>query len=397
MSLATRPDHIPDALVYDFDFNKPTGHEDDVHLAWAQLHKPEVPDVFWTPRYGGHWVATRADDIDYMQANHEEFSMAHVTIPVSEEVPPLYPLEIDPPEHAKYRILLAPRFGPQQAKTMVEDVTNITNRLIDSFIDQRECEFVSQFSKQLPIEVFLKLVDLPMDDREELLSYAEMSVRPPSPEDRIKAAHLLMAYVTKWIKIRRENPGDDLFSLIVNAKVDGRPYNDQETYGMLNNVLFGGLDTVASMMGFTARFLAENPEHRRQLINNPELMQGAIEEFLRRFGIPQTSRVITQDMEYKGVALKKNEMILLSKTLHGLDERRYGKPLEVDFTRGAKDHAAFGAGPHRCVGMHLARQELRIFMECWLRRIPDFEIKPGKKPITGSGSTNGVIYLPLVW
>ena len=200
-----------------------------------------------------------------------------------------------------------------------------------------------------------------------------------SPQQREQANQGLYLYVQKWIEQRRATPGSDLLSKIVNAAPGGQALSAEQTFGMLCNVIFGGLDTVAASLGFVTRWLAENPQARRELIENPALMQDALEEFYRRFGIPQTARVIVKDFVYKGVPLRQGEQVLVSKTLHGLDERRYPDPLRVDFKRKRMPHAAFGDGPHRCPGSFLARQELRIFLEEWLQRIPEFRIKPGAK------------------
>ena len=259
-----------------------------------------------------------------------------------------------------------------------------------------ECEFVSDFAKRLPIVVFLRLVDLPLDDREYLLQLTETSVRG-TPEQRSSVYQELYAYVQKWIAERRARPGDDLFSKIVNARIDGKPMSPEDTFGMLANVLFGGLDTVAASLSFVTRWLAEHPEAQRELRENPGLISAAEEEFYRRFGIPNTARFITHDLEYRGLQFKRGEQIMIPKVLHGLDERRYPDPLEVDFHRKHLPHAAFGDGPHRCPGSFLARQELRIFLEEWLRRIPEFRIKTGERVETSSGMVNGVLYLPLVW
>jgi cytochrome P450 len=132
-------------------------------------------------------------------------------------------------------------------------------------------------------------------------------------------------------------------------------------------------------------------------VADPSLIPNAIEEFLRRYGIPNTARVMTHDFEYKGVAFKQGEQILLSKTLHGLDERRYPDPLRVDLRRDVRRHAAFGDGVHRCPGSFLARLEMRIFLEEWLPRVPEFGIKRGETVRTSSGPVNGMLYLPLAW
>lgn len=392
--LTDRPAHVAPGRVVQFDYLAPEGHEDDVHRAWNALHAPGVPDIVWSPYYGGHWIATRADDIDKMQLDHERFSMSSVTIPRTAQNFRVVPLEMDPPEHTPFRALLSPRFGPRPVHDLEGSVRELAIELIDKVADKGECEFIDAFAKRLPIVVFLRLVDLPLEDRELLLEMTEASVRGDA-ERRNWAAQQLQAYVGKWIAARRAQPGPDLFSAMVNAKVDGRDYTPEETFGMMVNVIFGGLDTVAASIGFMARHLAEHPALRRQLAADKSLIPVAIEEFLRRFGVPNTARVITHDFEYGGVQFKAGEQIILPKTLHGLDERRYADALTVDFSRPASRHAAFGDGPHRCPGAGLARMELRVFLEEWLARIPDFEL--AGRPVTSSGQVNGILSLPLRW
>ena len=240
-------------------------------------------------------------------------------------------------------------------------------------------------------------MDVPLDDREHLLSLAEGAVRPQTVQDRLNAFAGLQAYTKKWILERRREPKNDLISRIVNAKIDGRLLNDAELDGMMINVIFGGLDTVSSALSFTANCLAGRPDLRRQLARDRALIPTAIEEFLRRFGIPNTTRLITHDFQYKDLTFKKGDLIMLPKTLHGLDERRFENPLDIDFQRARKAHAAFGEGPHRCPGSFLARLEMKIFLEEWLQRIPDFHIPAGDSVQMAAGPVNGVLRLPLSW
>jgi len=395
-ALARIPAHVPASLVVDFDYIRPPGHEEDVHLAWSRLHAG--PDIVWTPHYGGHWIATRAEDIDVMQLDHERFSYQHITIPPQQErTARLNPLEYDPPEHTARRAIISPAFGPKAMQGLEADVRALAIELIEGFRARGECEFIGEFAKHLPIEIFLRLVELPLTDREHLLELTELTVRPKSPDDQVRAFQGLYAYVQKWIIERRAHPGNDLFSKIVNAKINGEDMPPDQTFGMLSNVLFGGLDTVASSLGFFAKFLAENSDKQRELKAKPELIVPAIEEILRRFGIPNTAREITRDIEYKGVQFMRAEQVMLSKTLHGLDERRFSDPFTVDFRRKRSPHAAFGDGPHRCPGSFLARMEIRVWLEEWLKRIPEFRIRTGERPRTSSGPVNGVLHLPLSW
>ncbi|HLZ99896.1 MAG TPA: cytochrome P450 [Steroidobacteraceae bacterium] len=395
IELAATPSHVPPELVVDFDYRDFPGHDSDVHLAWKRLH--EGPDLFWSPRHGGYWVATRAEDIDVMQIDHERFSHRSITVPPEPGRAPLAPLEYDPPRHGPLRSVLSPAFGPRPMQELDADLRQLSSELLDAIQLRGQCEFVDAYAKRLPIVTFLRLVDLPLDDRDELLELTELSVRPKSQADQLRAFSGLQQYIGGWIAQRRTSPGKDLLSRMVNARIGDRAIDEVELGGMMPNVIFGGLDTVASALSFTARCLAENPGVRRRLIDDPKLIPTAIEEFLRRFGIPNTARVVTRDMDYKSVKFRAGDVVLLPKTLHGLDERRFPDPLEIDFGRVRRPHAAFGDGPHRCPGSFLARLEMRVFLEQWLERIPDFRITPGERVRTSSGAVNGVLHLPLSW
>ena len=179
--------------------------------------------------------------------------------------------------------------------------------------------------------------------------------------------------------------------------VDGQPITVEALTPMIFLLLVGGLDTVASAMGFAARFLATSPEHRRELVEHPERIPNAVEELLRRFPVVNQGRVVVSDMTYKGVDMRAGDQIIMPTTLHGLDDRKFDDPLRVDFSRPTPIHSTFGNGAHRCPGSLLARTELKIFLEEWLKRIPDFRIKPGATPGVRAGVNATLYSLPLVW
>jgi cytochrome P450 len=189
-----------------------------------------------------------------------------------------------------------------------------------------------------------------------------------------------------------------LLSTVVTAQVDGNPLSGQEVMAMCLLLLFGGLDTVASMLGFIARFLAMNPGHRQQLIDDPALIKNAIEELIRRHPVANTARLIRKNTMLKGAPLKAGDQIQAPNLFVGLDEAQVVNPLVVDFHREWPiAHAAFGNGPHTCPGAVLARREIKIFLEEWLKRIPSFSIKPGTVPLIEAGNVNGVVKLELSW
>jgi cytochrome P450 len=310
---------------------------------------------------------------------------------------PLPPITLDPPEQAKYRMLIAPVLSPKAVAALADRARAQAIELIEGFYAKGECEFVSDFAQHLPIGIFMAMVDVPTSDRQMLLGWADQQVRPTSEHEREAAFHSLFVYAGKKVAERRANPGTDVISQLTKAQVDGRPITDAELVPMIALLLIGGLDTVASAMGFAARFLAMSPDHRRELIDHPERIAGAVEELLRRFPVVNQGRTVRNDMDYKGVAMRAGDQIIMPTTLHGLDDRKFDDPLSVDFTRPTPIHSTFGNGAHRCPGSLLARTEMKIFIEEWLKRIPDFRIKPGAEVGVRAGVNATLFSLPLQW
>ena len=398
-ALAPRPEHVPAELVRDFDLYDIPGAAEDIQAAYRAIQQAS-PDIFWTPHNGGHWVATRGEDIVEMQRDYNRFSHQHIVLPPMPDAPRQIPLEMDPPEHARYRRPLMQALLPSIVSELESKVRQVAIDAVERLLPRGECEFVEDFAKVLPIHVFLELVELPLDDKAYLLTLAEDSVRGRDAETRGRSQQLMGAYLLPWIRARRETPGNDLLSKLVNVDIGGERISEAEATSYATLVLFGGLDTVAGMIAFIARFLAQNPEQRRQLVerlDDDAFVKNAIEEMVRRHGLANTARVIAGDFDYKGVSFRAGDRILPANLFVGIDDRINPDPLVVDFTREKPVHAAFGNGAHACPGAVLARREIRIFLQEWLSRIPDFRIKPGSRPVLATGMVNGVLRLELVW
>lgn len=388
-------DHIPAHLLTDFDFFDPPGAKTDPHMAWKALH--DGPDVVYTTANQGHWIATRGEDIYAIMQDFETFSSYRFNIPKRpDSAPKTIPLEIDPPELNRYRLIVLPHLSPKALAPLEPDIRASTISLIETLKPNGGCEFMSDFAVQLPVLQFLQLVDLPLEDRSLVRSWVEAVARSANPEIQAKAHQDTITYLEEKLKLRRKHPGTDLFSQIVLAEASGQ-IDPSESAAMALNILFGGIETVTSALSFVAHFLASNPEHRRELQDDVSLIPVAVEEFLRRFSILNLGRTATRDITIKGAPIRKGEQILLPLHLHGLDERKFERPLDVNFHREHYRHITFGVGPHRCLGSHLARPELRIFLEEWLKRIPDFELVPGQAPRGESGAALTFTYLPLQW
>lgn len=397
LPLAERPAHVPPELVRDIDLFDLPGNREDVHLAWKWV-QDNCPRIFWTPRNGGLWMCTRAKDILELQNDFEHFGMEGSLVPRQVRPFPAPPIDLEPPEHGPYRLIISPAFSPKVIAEVEETVREFTIDLIEGFKPRGECEFVTEFTKVLPIVVFLTMMGLPLEDREQLLPFADAIVQSPDPSAAHEARMGLMRYIEAQIAIRKENPRDDLLTKIIFSKVNGEQIEERMAVGMATLALSGGLDTVKNTLGFLARFLAMNPGHRKQLVDNPEIIPNAIEELLRRHGASNTARLIRKDREFCGVLLKAGDQIQGVSALVGLDDETVPNPLEVDFNRPMPiPHAMFGNGPHRCPGSILAKREIMVWLEEWLPRIPDFRIKKGTTPRMQSAMVNTMSELWLEW
>lgn len=391
------PAHVPRDRVRDVDLYDLPGAAQDVHLAWKRVQE-ESPAVFFTPRHGGYWVLTRAELLDQAWPDFTTFSSRHIAIPRQPGAPAQRPIEIDPPQHRFFRHPINMAVSPKALQALAERARTLSVELIEGFKPRGECEFVADYAAHVPMEVFLTIVELPSTDREWLIRRAEVMTRGNSVDAKLVALKEVFDYLEKWVEERRRKPGDDLISKILQIRVEDRPITHEEALSECALVLFGGLDTVAGTMAFFARFLATHPGHRRTLAMHPERIPAAIEELLRRHSIPTVGRVLTQDVTLDGVTMKAGDFVQLTTCFHGLDEHRWANPLDVDFSReGLAEHMAFGRGVHKCPGANLARSELRVFLEEWLKRIPDFEIKAGDQAVTATGAVAGVLKLPLTW
>jgi cytochrome P450 len=387
------PDHVPQEVVIDFDIFSPVG-EGDVHDRWLRLQ--DCGPIVWTPRNGGHWIATRGVDLVAIQKNHDVFSYRSINIP-SNPTPSL-PLEIDPPEHTPLRAIISKLFEPQTIAKVEPLARGLAVSLIEELQPRGECEFQREFARHLPITVFLSLVDLPMDGRDHLLDLAEKRTRSPVAEERNAAKAGLLAYMRDAIEERRKSPRDDFISRILHGMVGARSLTDFEAENMLATTLSGGLDTVASMMGFAMLRLAERPDLQRRIVADPSVIPTAVDEIIRRDGLANTARLITRDFDFHGVTLKEGDRLVVPSSLIGLDPEIFEHPRELDFDRSnTGQHGSFGNGPHRCPGANLGRLEIRILLQEWFKRIPSFHLTPGGSPVTLSGMVNTIRELHLSW
>jgi len=401
---APRPQNVPSERVYDIDMYSLEGIEEGFHEAWKRLQRPEIPELIWTPLTGGHWIATNGDTIREIYSDPTRFSSEVIFLPKEAgEKYGLVPTRMDPPEHTPYRQVLNKGLGLSQIRRIENSVREVAVALIDGFVNRGECDFAAEYANVFPVQVFMALADLPMEDVPTLCRFAKMMTRPEGNTPEEMAAVLeegnngFFAYVEPIINARRGTNKEDLITIMVNADINGEPISHGKAIGLISLLLLGGLDTVVNFLSFMMIHLARNSALVDELqSDNLKLTRGA-EEMFRRFPVVSEARMVARDLDFKGVHLKRGDMILLPTALHGLDEVQNEDPWRVNLERRAISHSTFGGGPHRCAGLHLARMEVTITLEEWFKRIPKFAMKEGSRPMYRSGIVAAVDDVRLVW
>jgi camphor 5-monooxygenase len=390
------PAHVPRDRVVEFDIYDPPRKGEDYERGWKEL-QDSSPDIIWTAANGGHWIATRGAVIREIFDDYRHFSSSVLMAPRERGEIKLLPTAVDPPAHRAYRSLLNRGLSPGAIRLLEAGIRRYTVELVENLRQRGRCEFIEDFARHLPLAVFFQLADLPVGDKDMLGRWMEQVMRPDGSMTQDDAMGRFAAYLSPYIHARRAAPGADLISTIASGSIDRRPISDDESVQMCTALVLGGLDTVIAFMSFTMNFLARSPDSRRHILQKPEQMPAVIEELFRRFPVGTNMRLVNEDYEFHGVLLKGGDLISMPQILHSLDERIYATPLDVDFTRNTAGYSAFGHGVHRCPGSFLAKTEIRVLLEEWLPRIPDFSID-GDAPISVStGVTSGIFKLPLRW
>jgi cytochrome P450 len=350
-------------------------------------------------------IVARHEDVMWALRHPEVFSSEMAAQIALGTERPMIPQQIDPPRQTRYRKILDPQFSRKRMAELEPRVRAHANELIDAVVDSGECEFDAAFAIPLPCTAFLGLMGLPQEELELFLELKDGIIRPPvalhdpaaGRAYREKTGRRIYEYFEGLIDERLARPRDDIMSYLVRAEIDGERLSRNEILDICFLFLLGGLDTVTATLGCSVAYLAENPAQRRRIVDDPAKSPGAVEELLRwETPVMAIPRLAVQDVTLAGQEIKKGELVTFLIGSANTDDAAFDDAQRVDFDREANRHIAFGAGPHRCLGSHLARMELRVALEEWHRRIPDYAIKPGEKPVYTPGIRE-VRYLPLVW
>ena len=382
MTSTTDPSVIP--LRHGFLHSEDEGLRTKGYPEWDRL-RDETPVFESDYRTPGSpqpiWYFLDYDDVYAILRDTGMYSSEGFTHPDYESEYMMIPSEFDPPKHTKYRTQLNPFFSPNRVAQMEPLIRSVCRELLEALAPLGRADVISDFALRFPTSVFMGMLGVPVDDLDTLISWVHQSQHTSHAEDpdgRIRdgADRAIHEFMGAIAEDRKMNPGNDIVSGLLECRVDGRPFNDQELGGILYLLFLAGLDTVASMLGWSFMHLAQHPDDRKRVTANPTLSASTVEELLRYYSIVSMTRHATADVEMKGCPIKKGDRVIAPLAPANRDPRAFPEAAEFHLDRTPNRHIAFGAGPHRCVGSHLARLELRVALEEWHRLIPDYAITP---------------------
>ena len=394
------PDHVPPELIRQSGLVFGPEFLANPYEFFPALHEKYPPVYYDVGPFGNAWQLIKHEDALFALRHAEYFSTEDATpFPRNpEDYFNFIPIEFDPPDHRKYRNIVDPFVSPKAVQGWEQRIRTLANELIDAVIDKGECEFDAAFGRPLPVLVFLDLMGLP---RGMCDTFVEWAVDLLHSNDRAVMAET-MAKITTYIQgaIAEKEAApleDKLISQIVHASIDGRPLSPKEKFGFVVFLFIAGLDTVFATLNNIWLWLARNPDRVAEIIAEPDNINAQVEELLRAFSVTFSGRTVAQDVELRGVQMKKGDKVTSVLPACNYDPEVFPNPREIDFHRPKKIILAFTVGVHSCMGAHLARMEVKVALQEWLRRIPEFRLKPGAQIIYRPGGVIGPEHLPLVW
>ena len=388
---------MTDKVVTDhrlYDHHAPDMEVDAVHETWSALRRCPIGR---SDAYGGIWVVTGYAEADEIFHRAEEFSSSPLIIPPFPQALKMVPVEVDPPDHFRYRTLVAAPFSPRHAERQEGPLRAAVNRLIDGFIELGRCDIYKMLAEPFPVRMSTIMLGTPDEDATKFDDWTHKIIHESASNFEVAGEAVIdvYAYFYALLEERRANPIDDVMSLLAQAEVDGVKLTDEELMGFCLLLLIASIDTSQKTIGGMLYQLATETDIRDRLVANPDSIPLAVEEFLRLWAPIVPARRCTADAVVSGVEMKEGDQILIITGAANRDEREFPGAEQFVDERQPNRHLAFGTHIHRCLGSHFARIEIRVLLEELLRRIPDFELEPGGDVEWASGQVQGVVKVPI--
>ncbi|MGA7835196.1 MAG: cytochrome P450 [Acidimicrobiales bacterium] len=386
----------------DFDHTDPAWVNDPYPI-WEDLRQ-RCP-VAHTDRYGGAWfpathagVSTIAKDTVHFTSRAvimDEGRPGEDALPAPIGVAP--PITSDPPFHQMARKLILPAFAPGVINELEPQIRELCASLIERLGDDEVVNAAWEYARLIPPSVIRQMLGFPEEDTDKFIEIVHMITESVdlSEEERIAQFEPIEAYFVAQIEDHQANPRDDLTSFLLNAEIGGEKLAVEHVFGTIVLILVAGIDTTWGAIGASLWHLAKNPSDLARLVNEPDLMPVAIEEFLRFYAPVTMARLVKEDMEYLGCPMKEYDWILLGFPAANRDPVAFKDADQFIIDRAENRHVAFGLGIHRCIGSNLARLELRVAIEEFIKRYPTFELADPAAVTWAQGQIRGPRSLPL--
>lgn len=383
--------------VHDFDHLDPRWIADPFPI-WQEMR--EHCPIAHTGRFNGVYFPSRYEDVRAIAYDTEHFSSRRII--VREEPPPRIPappITSDPPNHRPARMVLLPPFTPEAVNRHEPRARALCGELIERFHGEGRCDAAVDYAQEIPARIIAHMLGIPEDDgdlfRRWIHEVLELGITDITAV--IRASEEMSVYFAQKIAERRAAPSDDLISYLMNARIGGEPFTDEHVIGTLRLLLIAGIDTTWSAIGSCLWHLATHAQDRARLVAEPALMPTAVEELLRAYSPVTMAREVVKATTINGCPFREGEMVLLSFPAANRDPVMFPDAERVVLDRAENRHAAFGLGIHRCVGSNLARMEMTVALEEWLKRIPDFTLESGAEVTWSEGTVRGPRRLPVAW
>ncbi|CAB4881553.1 unannotated protein [freshwater metagenome] len=389
----------------DFDHTDPVWVNNPFPI-WDELR--ETCPVAHSNRYGGTWLPVTHEHVSAIAYDTEHFTSRAVVVSEARPGPNDLPAPIgvappitsDPPFHAMARRLMLPAFAPKKIEALEPFTRDLCNELLDALQGKDVVDAAVDYAQHIPLRVIAKMLGFPAADadyfRHIIHLILEEGINIAEEDDiRLLEGQSIDAYFDAQIADHVANPRDDLTSFLLEAELDGNKLMHEHVRGTMLLILVAGIDTTWSAIGSSLWHLANNPADRQRLANEPELMPFAVEEMLRAYAPVTMARMVAKDVEIGGCPMKVDDWVLLPFPAANRDPEFFDRADEVVIDREENRHAAFGLGIHRCLGSNLARMELRVAVEEWVKRYPDFELADPSAVTWAAGQVRGPRSIPV--
>jgi len=397
--MATQLPDIPEALLSDFDIVGDVGLVADPQQRLLETLAKDPRDIVYTPHNGGHWLVTSHELGREILSNADLFGSFPIGIPANmEQRPRLIPLESDAAAHRRYRRLLLPIFEPAAVQQLQAGAETLAQEILDDVLPEGEFDFLWRVAKPISMGVFVRQLGLEPERLDEFYAWESGFYRAPTMEERIECGQNIGAYLSAVVSQHVEHPKDDIVTMLLNVEVEGERLSQEEVQSICYLLFLASIDTVATMLSFIVRHLARDQALFRRLKEDRTAIADSVDELLRMHAFINLNRICERDTVFHGVAFRAGDNIVVPSFVTDRDERVFADPDAFNADRSKREknqHHAFGAGAHKCIGLHVAKMEVRVVLEALFDRISSLELV-SESAVTGHGGTTmGLDTIPI--